>query len=382
MKIDFQEKTIKEVFNGYKDSGDDGVVGYGGKLNIRPPYQRNFVYTKPEQYEEVIRTVLKDFPLNIMYWVKTGDDTYEVLDGQQRTLSIMMFLSHKFDIEWNGMRVYWDSLTNDEYDRLMNYTLKIYICEGNDSEKMAWFKIVNIAGEVLTTQELRNITYTGPWLSDAKRYFSKINCVAYQMGSKYITGDPNRQQLLEKVLTWKAQTENKTIDEYMAMHKSDHDADELWQYWQDIINWIQKIFPHYDSTMKGIDWGTLYNKYSMNHYNSSEMSEQVNKLMEDEDVSKKSGIYVYLLAKDYETGATRYLSIRDFDIRDKKIAYSRQHGICPYCVKDGGANATKVWAFNEMDGDHITPWSKGGKTELDNLQMLCGPHNKQYGNIG
>ncbi len=381
MKIELQEIKVSEVFDGYKDLDDDGVYGYHGKLDIRPAYQRNFVYDKAQQ-EEVIKTVLKGYPLNIMYWVKTGPDHYEVLDGQQRTLSLMTYLDHKFDIPWRDARAYWDGLQDDDYKNLVNYKLMVYICDGTDTEKLAWFKIVNIAGEELTLQELRNISYTGPWLADAKRHFSKRGCAAYNSGGKYVTGDPNRQELLEKALKWISSSQGIDIDAYMSLHKTDNDANELWQYWQDLVNWIDKIFPNYNSNMKGLDWGTLYNKYSCNKYNSSTMKAEVDRLMEDGDVTHRSGIYQYLLARDYEPGASRYLSIRAFDERDKKAVYQMQGGICPYCQKEGGKNASHVWKYEEMQGDHIVPWSKGGHTERNNLQMLCAAHNKQYGNIG
>ena len=378
MKIKLHEIAIKDVYNGYRDFGEDnGVVGYNGKLNIRPKYQRNFVYNL-DQAKAVMNSVLHSFPLNIMYWVVNADDTYEVLDGQQRTLSVMQFLDHKYPIELNGQTMYIDSLPDDIYDKLMDYTFMVYWCEGSDSEKLDWFRTVNIAGEKLTDQELRNITYTGPWLSDAKQYFSKRGCVAAKFADHYVKGDPNRQELLEKALAWISDTKGISIEEYMAQHKSDEDANELWQYWQKVINWVRMVFPSYYREMKGIDWGSLYNHYHENDYNSSKMDADISKLIEDDEVKKKKGIWQYELAiNSGEAGATKYLNLRSFpkDMMRKKL--KKQGGHCPMCLKEGN---DKVYKLSEMEGDHITPWSEGGITEYSNLQMLCKRHNRLKSN--
>ena len=224
MKIEPKSIKVRDVFESYVDNGDDGVFAYGGRLAIRPPYQREFVYDQ-KQAEAVMHTVLKGFPLNVMYWVKTGDEQYEVLDGQQRTLSVMQYLKHQFPITIDGKKFYWDALPDDKYNAIMDYDFMVYICEGTDSEKLDWFTVVNIAGEKLTEQEIRNISYTGEWLSDAKLHFSKRNCAAKGLSDKYITGDPNRQELLEKVLKGICEYQQiKDITEYMALHKSDADA--------------------------------------------------------------------------------------------------------------------------------------------------------------
>ncbi|MGP1416110.1 MAG: HNH endonuclease family protein [Treponema sp.] len=363
MKIEPKSIKVRDIFESYSDNGDDGVFAYGGKLAIRPPYQREFVYSL-EQAEAVMHTILKGFPLNVMYWVKVGNEKYEVLDGQQRTLSVMQYLKHQFPITIDGKKYYWDALTDDKFNSIMNYEFMIYICEGNESEKLDWFKVVNIAGEKLTEQELRNSVYTGEWLSDAKKYFSKRNCVAKGLSDKYITGDSNRQELLEKALKGISEFQCiKDITEYMATHKSDNDADELWQYFQDVISWVKKIFPKYYQDMKGLDWCHIYNKYHNNSYNSSVMNEEVKKLHEDEDVQKAKGIYEYLLCKERDPFAERLLNLRAFDKRDKMAAYSRQEGICPICKHH--------FEFEEMEGDHIKPWSKGGHTIPENCQMLC-----------
>lgn len=363
MKIYPVEIKINDIFDCYTDNGDDGVFAYGGKLAIRPPYQREFVYD-PAQSEAVIHTVLKDFPLNVMYWVKVNEDKYEVLDGQQRTLSVMQYLKHQFPITLNDQKYYWDSLPDDTYSKIINYKFMIYMCEGDESEKLEWFKVVNIAGEKLTEQELRNSVYTGEWLSDAKRHFSKRNCAAKGLSDKYITGDPNRQELLEKALKGICEfQEIKDITEYMSAHKSDADADEMWQYFQDVIRWVEKIFPNYYADMRGIDWCHLFNVYHNNAYNSTTIANEVKRLHEDDDVQKQKGIYEFLLCKDSDPYAGRLLNLRAFEKRDRLAAYSKQEGICPICHEH--------FEFDEMEGDHIKPWSKGGRTILENCQMLC-----------
>lgn len=369
MKIFQKNIKVQEIFDLFIDNGDDGVFAYGGKLAVRPPYQREFVYDI-EQSEAVIQTVLKGFPLNVMYWVKVGDNKYEILDGQQRTLSVMHFLKHKFPIALEDKKYYWDSLPDDEYNKIMNYEFMIYICEGAESEKLKWFEVVNIAGEKLTTQELRNSVYTGPWLFDAKRYFSKRNAPAKSLCDRYIVGDPNRQQLLEKALIGICEFQGiKDITEYMTAHQNDLDADELWQYFQDVIHWVEKIFPTYYPDMKGLDWCHLYNVYSKNKYNSSIMISETKALHEDDEVQKTKGIYEYLLCKDFDPYAGRLLNLRAFEKRDKLSAYSKQNGICPICKMH--------FDFEEMEGDHIKPWSKGGRTIPENCQMLCRDCNSK-----
>lgn len=368
MNIEPRKIKIRDVFQNYADNGDDGVFAYGGRLAIRPAYQREFVYNL-EQAEAVIQTVLKGYPLNVMYWVKTGEDCYEVLDGQQRTLSVMQYLKHQFPITLDGKKFYWDALPDDKYNRIMDYEFMIYVCEGAESEKLEWFRVVNIAGEKLTEQELRNSVYTGIWLSDAKLHFSKRNCAAKKLSDKYITGDPNRQELLEKALKGICEFQQiKDITEYMAQHKSDPDADELWQYFQDVIHWTEKIFPQYYRDMKGLDWCHLYNRYHENYYNSAVMAAEVKRLHEDTfEVQKPKGIYEFLLCRDIDPYAGRLLNLRAFEEKDKQAAYSRQNGICPVCGQH--------FEYDEMEGDHILPWSKGGKTTGENCQMLCKPCN-------
>jgi hypothetical protein len=357
MKIELPEILIKDLVSGYVDNKEEGVYGYGGKLNIRPKYQREFVY-KDKQRDAVIDTVRKNFPLNVMYWVKNGNN-YEVLDGQQRTISICQYINGDFRI--NAMA--WDNLTGDQQAQILNYRLMIYFCEGTDSEKLDWFRIVNIAGEKLYEQELRNAVYTGTWLTDAKRHFSKSGCAAYEIAKDYISGSAIRQDFLETALDW---ISNGKIEEYMSKNQNEPNANELWLYFQNVINWIKVIFPEYRKEMKGIAWGELYNKFGKEKFNYSEMEKQIKTLMMDDDVSKKSGIYPYLLTKD-----EKYLNIRAFTDSQKRTAYEKQKGVCPECKEH--------FEIQEMEGDHITPWSEGGKTQPDNLQMLCKDCNRRKG---
>ncbi len=362
MKIDLHKIKISEVVKDYKDSSEEGVTAFGGKLDIRPKYQREFVYNG-KQRDEVIRTVKNSFPLNVMYWVKKEDGNFEVLDGQQRTISIAQFVNGDFSIEFNGRIAMFHNLTKEEQEQILNYELMIYHCEGNDKEKLDWFKIINIAGEKLTDQELRNAVYTGPWLSDAKLKFSKTNCAAYLLandGGQLVTGSPIRQEYLETALSW---INSEQIEEYMAKHQHDINADELWQYFQNVIHWIRKIFPNYRKEMSGVNWGELFNEYKDEKFNADKFEKEIKELMQDEDVTKKSGIYPYLL-----TQKEKYLSIRAFTPNMKREAYERQNGICAFCKKE--------FSIGEMEADHIKPWSKGGKTTATNCQMLCLEDNR------
>lgn len=379
MEIELKLIKVKDVFKGFVDNDDDGVFAFDGKLAIRPPYQREFVYDS-DKSEAVLQTVIKSFPLNIMYWVQTKgekfdsqDSEFEILDGQQRTLSLMKYLKHQFSIELEGKKYYWDSLPDDVYNTIMEYELMVYVCKGTTSEKLDWFRVVNIGGEKLTDQELRNSVYTGEWLTDAKKYFSKRTCAAKRLSDKYITGDPNRQELLEKAL--KGICENKkikNITDYMSEHQKDSNASELWEYFQKVIDWIENTFPKYYADMKGVDWMHLYNKYGSNTYDSTKNAEETKRLHLDDDVQKYSGIYEFLLARPTDPYAGRFLNLRGFEERDKIAAYNKQKGICPVCKKH--------FEYDEMEGDHKKPWSKGGHTVPENCQMLCKECNEKKSN--
>ncbi|RXK03604.1 HNH endonuclease family protein [Halarcobacter bivalviorum] len=358
MEIELKPIRIKEVIKNYSNDDEEGVVGYNGKLNIRPKYQREFVY-KDKQRDEVINTVTRDFPLNVMYWVENEDGTYEVLDGQQRTISICEYINSSFSLDYK----YFHNLTDIEKEQILNYELMVYFCKGNDKEKLEWFKTINIAGEKLTDQELRNAIYTGTWLTDAKKYFSKTSCPAYQIGSDYLKGIAIRQEYLETTIKW---ISNNSIEDYMSVNQHKANANELWLYFNSVINWVKTLFPNYRKEMKGVDWGFLYNQFKDNEFDSKLLEKEIVVLMQDEDVTNKKGIYPYLITKN-----ERHLSIRAFTDKQKREAYERQKGICPKCKAP--ENQYKI---QEMEGDHITPWSQGGKTVSENIQMLCKEHNR------
>jgi hypothetical protein len=356
MKIEHKTFSIGEISNGYIDDAENGVKAFSGRLNVRPAYQREFVY-KDKQRDAVIDTINKGFPLNVMYWAKNEDGTFEVLDGQQRTISFCQYVSGAFSI--NGK--FFHNLTDDEKDNILSYEVDVYICEGSDRERLDWFETINIAGEKLTRQELLNINYTGTWLSDAKRKFSKTNCVAYKVASKFVKGSPIRQEYLETALKWISKD---NIADYMALHQHDINANELWLYFSSVIEWVKATFgeKHYRKEMLGLDWGRLYDEYHDKSYDTEALEAQVKALMEDEEVTDKKGVYEYVLSGCSENIAKR-LSKRQFSNADKRTMYERQSGICPHC---GGH-----YEISEMVGDHIIPWWRGGKTTLDNLQMLC-----------
>ena len=358
MKIELKEITIRDLVRGFADRAEDGVVAYDGKLDIRPKYQREFIYSDKQQ-QAVIDTVSKGFPLNTMYWAVRGDGTFEVIDGQQRTLSICRYVNGDFS---HSMR-FFSNLHDDERESMLSYRLMVYLCEGTESEKLEWFRTINIAGEELTEQELRNAVYAGAWTADAKRYFSKTECAAYQMGGKYLAGSAIRQDYLETALDWYAHGD---IEGYMAAHQHDASAADLWMYFQDVITWVKTLFPKYRREMKGVAWGRLYNEYRGNSYAPAALEAEVSRLMADDDVQKKGGIYEYLLSG---CERERVLSIRTFTDSQKRAAYERQKGVCPKCGKK--------FAIEEMHADHITPWSKGGKTISENCQALCADCNRR-----
>lgn len=359
MKIQLKEISIRELTEGYKNNDEEWVVWYGGKLNIRPKYQREFVY-KDKQRDSVIETVRKNYPLNVMYWVVNEDDTYEVLDGQQRSISICEYVEGKFSLNIEGQVLYFHNLQNTEKDQILDYKLMVYFCEWSDKEKLDRFKTINIAGEKLTDQELRNAIYTGTWLTDAKRYFSKTSCPAYGMGSDYMTWSPIRQDYLEKVISWISEDD---ITQYMAEHQHNPNANELWLYFTSVINWVKVVFPNYRKEMKWVNWWELYNGHKDQAFDSQSIEDEIKILMQDEDVTKKSGIYSYILTKN-----EKYLSIRAFTDKQKRESYEKQDGICPHCKEH--------FDPSEMEADHIKPWHEWGKTTAENCQMLCKMCNR------
>lgn len=364
MKIDLHKIPIREVAAGYVDSAENGVIGYGGKLNIRPAFQREFIYKEKER-NEVIRTIKKKFPLNVMYWVKSADGTFELLDGQQRTISFCQYVSGDFSVDHRGFA----NLTKTEQEEILNYSLMIYICEGTDKEKLDWFKIINIASMELTAQELRNAIYTGEWLMEAKKYFSKPQCPATKIAGEYLTGPANRQKDLETALKWISSRDDIEIEDYMSKHQHDTNCNELWLYFQAVISWVKATFPTYrGKLMKGLEWGIYYNKYGTNAYDPKKLETRIAELLDDDDVSNQKGIYEYLL-----DGQEKHLNIRAFSEKMARTAYERQKGICTKCKKH--------FEIEQMQADHIKPWSKGGKTAAENCQMLCADCNRKKSDI-
>ncbi|MXY58125.1 MAG: DUF262 domain-containing protein [Gammaproteobacteria bacterium] len=363
MRIDLKEITVRDLVEDYHDDGEGGVRGYGGKLDIRPPFQREFVY-KDKQRDAVIETINKGFPLNVMYWALRDDGTYEVIDGQQRTISAAQYVEGDYSLDG----LYFNNLQDDEQERILDYLLHVYVCEGTASEKLAWFRIINIAGERLTAQELRNAVYAGPWVSDAKRHFSRKGaaCPAYAIGSRYVNRRAERQEYLETAIEW-IKDDGQTVEEYMAGHQHDMTATALWSHFQAIINRVEAVFPNYRRQMKGVDWGGLYGRLMDESLDPDELEAAVARLMIDDDVTRKAGIYPYLL-----TGEEKHLNIRAFSDAMKQKAFEIQNGVCGSC--------DEAFEISEMDADHITPWSKGGKTVDDNCQLLCRPCNRRKSN--
>ncbi len=370
MKIELKEITIRELVKDYQDSVENGVTAYGGKLDIRPPYQREFVY-KEQQRNAVIETVKNGFPLNVIYWADKGNGEFEIIDGQQRTISICQYVKGDFSVTFENNPLAFHNLQIDQQNKILDYQLMVYQCSGTDSEKLKWFETINIAGEQLTPQELRNAVYSGSWVTDAKRYFSKNHCVAQQAYGDLLSGSANRQEYLETAIKWIAHKNNRTIELYMAEHQHDENASELWQYFQEVFAWVKRIFSNQDKArlklMKGQEWGIFYNQFKDKTLNAAELEKQIQTLILDDDVGNKKGIYPYLL-----TEQEKYLSLRAFSEKEKQQMYALQQGICNVCKEK--------FELDQMEADHITPWSMGGKTEISNGQMLCKSCNRRKSN--
>ena len=358
--------SIRDLVNGFTDTEELGVYAFGGNLNVRPAYQREFVYDDKKR-ALVIDSVASGIDLGKMYWSVNDDGSYELLDGQQRTISICQYCNNDFTMEFEkGKPQYFYGLDEEQRESILNYTIDIVVCKGATSEKLKLFQRLNVAGAVLTDQELLNAVYTGKWLTDAKKRFSKTGCVAYKIGNKLLTGAPIRQDYLETALDWISNGEKGGIAKYMSDHQNDSDALPLWNYFNNVIEWVNTKFPNYRREMKGIDWGLLYNQYKDNSYDAEDLESKIKVLMMDDDVTAKKGIYEYLLSGGAKENK---LSIRAFTESQKRAAYEKQGGICPICGESH--------EYEDMEGDHITPWSQGGKTTPDNLQMICKSCNRK-----
>jgi hypothetical protein len=362
MDIILNEITVRDLVKGFSDKGEQGVVGYNGLLDIRPPYQREFIYDEKEQ-RAVINTIRNNFPLNVMYWAKREDGTYEVLDGQQRTLSICNYVNGGFHFDMQ----YFHNLLDEEQNQILDYKLMVYICEGTPKEKLDWFTTINIAGKKLTNQELLNAVYAGPFVTDAKRYFSKTNAPAALMAKDLVNGVAIRQEILETALEWIAASQGLKMGavSYMAVHQNDPNANQLWQYFNAVITWVTTNFnvSKRKKIMKGVNWGALYDAYKDTIINYDEVDAEVAKLILDSEVEKNIGIYPYVLSRN-----EKHLGLRAFPDDIALETYTKQEGICPHCGE--------FFDFTEMEADHIVPWAKGGKTVRENCQMLCRHCNR------
>lgn len=394
--------TIHDLVNGYTNNDDgattDAVKGYGGNLNIRPSYQRNSVYNDDKK-QAVIQTILDECPLGIMYWVDLGNGQYEVLDGQQRILAICNYVMGNFSVKSSKFpssapRQDFPNLQinlTDLADQILNYELDIYVCKGTPSEKMKWFHVINTAGEPLNEQELRNSAYTGAWLSDAKQRFSTKTGRGVVLSDEnpdnnrlepLLNGNWNRQEYLQTAIKWAALNDNETdsIESYMLKHQRDKDASELWQNFSTILEWVRGKFATYDKALKGLDWGAIYFAYQSGLLDDNIIKnsavvihEKIAELVNDEEVTAKmKGIYQYVIY-----GESKYLSLRTFDEKTIKQKYEEQTHHCIYCVDEGN---NQEYALQELEADHIIPWSLGGKTISENCQLLCKKHNSSKGN--
>ena len=376
MEIELQKITVRELTDGYEDNEEQGVRGFSGRLDIRPPYQREFIYDEKKR-AAVITTIKKGFPLNVMYWATRDEDAdvpFEVMDGQQRTISICQYVNGDFAYDFQ----YFHNLTETEKNQILDYELMVYVCSGNDKEKLDWFETINIAGERLTAQELRNAVYAGPFVSDAKRYFSKTNCAAYNMGKYLMNGSPIRQDYLETALKWISAAQSKpgqkvTIESYMARHQHDPNASQLWQYFSAVVTWVTATFDlkKRKEIMKGVDWGGLYDRFHDDVLDKAALDQEIAHLVIDSEVQNKKGICPYVLTRDEHS-----LGLRAFPDDIKLAVYERQHHRCnnPDCP-----NKDVEFDFNQMEGDHITPWRDGGRTVIENCQMLCRDCNRRKG---
>ena len=349
MKIILKKILIKELVKDYEDKKEEGVFGYSGKLDIRPPYQREFIYPDKER-NAVINTVQQNFPLNVLYWAVRENGGLEVIDGQQRIVSICQYVQGDYSVD----NLAFHNLPDDKQNQILNYELTVYFCSGSESEKLEWFKTINIAGKELTNQELRNAVYSGSWVTDAKRYFSKSGCPAHNIGGDYLKGSSIRQEYLEAAIDWFSEG---NIEKYMSAHQQVSKATSLWNYFKDVISWAELNFKN-KKIIKGLPWGYFYNEFKEKKFDLKLIESEVKKLILDDDITNKKGIYPFLI-----TGKESYLSLRAFSESQKLKAHEKQKGKCKVCKN--------LFEISQMQADHIVAWSRGGKTTEENCQMLC-----------
>ena len=377
--------TVNDICDGfvYNQLEGKGLFGLSGKLTIQPEYQRNYIYADGKRDVAVIESILKGYPLGLIYFNKINSGKFEVLDGQQRITSLGRFVTNKFAVkDGSGMEQNFDSIAKDKQERILNAKLLIYECEGTESEIKEWFRTINISGVPLTNQELLNAVYSGPFVTLGKEEFSNSLNANIQKWSAYVSGSANRQEYLERALEWVSKDR---VGEYMSQHRFDTNITELKTYFTSVIDWVSAVFTDVESEMKGLEWGRLYEKYHKQPYNSKTISDQVNKLYSDPYLKNRRGVFEFILGGSTDT---KLLEVRVFDEATKKSTFATQtaeaekKGIsnCSYCAVGHDANKTKIWKLSEMDADHVSAWSKGGVTHAKNCEMLCKPHNRAKGN--
>ena len=377
--------TVKDICEGfiYNELEGKGLFGLSGKLTIQPEYQRNYIYADGKRDVAVIESILKGYPLGLIYFVKVNDDQFEILDGQQRVTSFGRYVTNKFAVkDENGMEQYFSGIAADKQARILETQLTIYECEGEESEIKQWFRTINIAGVPLNNQELLNAIFSGPFVTLGKEEFSNSQNANIQKWSAYVSGSANRQEFLECALDWVSKG---SIDDYMSRHRFDTNINELKTYFNSVIEWVSGVFKDVESEMRGLEWGRLYELYHKTAYNPNQVSSEVQQLYGDLYIKNRKGIFEYILGGSIDT---KLLEVRVFDEATKKSVYSTQTAValaktesnCPLCAIGHDANKSKIWKLAEMDSDHVAAWSKGGATQSGNCQMLCKTHNRAKGN--
>jgi hypothetical protein len=377
--------TVKEICEGfiYNELEGKGLFGLSGKLTIQPEYQRNYIYADGKRDVAVIESILKGYPLGLIYFVKVNDNQLEILDGQQRVTSFGRYVTNKFAVkDEHGMEQYFSGIASNKQTRILETKLTIYECEDEESEIKQWFRTINIAGVPLNNQELLNAIFSGPFVTLGKEEFSNSQNANIQKWSAYVSGSANRQEFLECALNWVSKG---SIDDYMSRHRYDKNINELKTYFNSVIEWVSGVFKDVESEMRGLEWGRLYETYHKKAYNPSQVSAEVQKLYGDPYIKNRKGIFEYILGGSVDT---KLIDVRVFDEATKKSVYTQQtskaetkgESNCPLCAIGHDANKSKIWKLADMDADHVAAWSKGGATESKNCQLLCKTHNRAKGN--
>lgn len=387
MRTTLKTYKISEIVDGfvYNELEGKGLFGLSGNLTIQPEYQRNYIYADGKKDVAVIDSLLKGYPLGLIYFNNVSDNEFEVLDGQQRITSIGRFTTGKFAIIDNGREQLFSSISDDKKAKIMDSELLVYHCNGEESQIKEWFKTINIAGVPINAQEERNAVYSGQFVTLAKAEFSNSNNANIQKWSAYVKGTPQRQEILEVALSWVAASKEQDIDGYMSTHRRDNNINELKTYFNTVIEWVSGVFLDVEKDMRGLEWGRLYEAYKSNPYNPANVSNKVQSLYADFYVKNKKGVFEYILGGEQDT---KLLDVRVFDDAVKQAVYRQQtdeantNGTsnCPLCTIGHDSNKDKIWALKDMDADHVSAWSRGGATDINNCQMLCKTHNRAKGN--